>query len=325
MALTLRVLDAAAIDAVADMRALIEAVGRAFVEVSRGTASIPERAVVSSPGGTTLVMGASVPEQGLVTKVVSVFGGNQAQGLPTTIGLAVVLDPRTGAPIGLCDGARLTAWRTGAASGVATSRLARSDAKVGALIGCGAQARTQLLGITAVRELSEVRIYAPRSERVEAFIAQMQPQVGARLRSVPDSRTAIEGAEVVCVATSSSTPVLDGSVVAPGTHINAVGTFRLDMSELDVTTVQRSRVFIDQRAAAIAEAGDLMAALHAGATSSEAWTELGSVVSGDAPGRTTDDEITLFKSVGLAVQDVAAAAVFFEAAQAADLGSRITL
>ncbi|MEM7154830.1 MAG: ornithine cyclodeaminase family protein [Myxococcota bacterium] len=325
MALTLRVLDAEAIDAVGDMRALIEAVGHAFAELSRGVVSAPERAVVSSPGGTTLVMGASVPEQGLVTKVVSVFGGNQAQGLPTTIGLAVVLDPRTGAPIGLCDGARLTAWRTGAASGLATSKLARPDAKIGALIGCGAQARTQLLGSVAVRELSEVRVFGPRPSRVATFIEHMQPRVSARLVPASGAKAAIDGADVVCVATSSRTPVLDGADLAPGTHINAVGTFRLDMRELDVTTVHRASVFIDQRAAARAEAGDLMAAEQAGVTSSEAWTELGRVVSGDAPGRRSNDEITLFKSVGLAVQDVAAAAVFFEAAQAADLGHRISL
>jgi ornithine cyclodeaminase/alanine dehydrogenase-like protein (mu-crystallin family) len=187
---------------------------------------------------------------------------------------------------------------------------------MGAVIGCGAQARTQAIAIDAARSLKEIRVYAPRPERVQAFIAELQPQVKAKLVAVASSAEAVREADVICAATTSSQPVLDGNLIRPGAHINGVGSYTLQMQEVDAATVRRAQVFVDSRAAALAEAGDLVSA-H---TSPSDWTEIGEVAAGLKPGRQSPDEITFFKSVGVAVQDVAAASAALAEAKRLGLG-----
>ncbi|MEM7353558.1 MAG: ornithine cyclodeaminase [Acidobacteriota bacterium] len=309
------------------MAAAIAAMRSAFVALSAGDAQAPQRIAVpvEPAAGVSLLMGAFLPAEGLAAKVVSVFPGNAARGQKVVHGTVLVLDPDTGAPTALCNGTFLTAWRTGAASGAATDLLAREDSKIGALIGSGEQARTQLLAITEVRTLERVRIFSRSRENVARFIAEMQPQVQATLEPAANSAAAIRDADIVCTATDSREPVLDGRLLKRGAHVNAVGSFTLEMREIDVASVERARVFIDCEEAALAEAGDLVAALRQGRTEVTDWTELGRVAARTAAGRRGSQEITLFKSVGHAVQDTAAAARAVAAARAAGLGTEVEI
>jgi ornithine cyclodeaminase/alanine dehydrogenase-like protein (mu-crystallin family) len=294
------------------MREAIEAMRAAFIAFSKGRAHIPQRLSISIPEqeGITLVMPGYVPPDALGLKVVSVFSRNLARGLPTISALVVMLDPETGAPAALLDGAFLTAWRTGAASGLATDLLARPDAESLALIGAGAQARTQLLAVAAVRPLRRVRIYSRTPTRAQALIQEMRGQEGIPkdIAVAPTPEAAVAEADIVCTATNSSVPVFDGQALRPGTHINAIGSFTLEMREVDEETFRRAaRVVVDSRAAALAEAGEVVWAIRQGILREADLVELGEIAAGRRPGRERPEEITLFKSVGLAVQDLVAA------------------
>ncbi len=294
------------------MREAIEAMRAAFIAFSEGRARIPQRLAIPIPEqeGITLVMPGYVPPDALGLKVVSVFSRNLARGLPTISALVVMLDPETGAPAALLDGAFLTAWRTGAASGLATDLLARPDAESLALIGAGAQARTQLLAVAAVRPLRRVRIYSRTPTRAQALIQEMRGQEGIPkdIAVAPTPEAAVAEADIVCTATNSSDPVFDGRALRPGTHINAIGSFTLEMRELDEETFRRAaRVVVDSREAALAEAGEVVWAIRQGILCEADMVELGEIAAGQRPSRERPEEITLFKSVGLAVQDLVAA------------------
>jgi len=302
------------------MRDAVEAMKTAFAELSAGRVVAPRRGAVpvTEVDGISLLMGGYVPGEGLAAKVVSIFNRNRDIGRPVVAGLVLVLDPASGVPVGLLDGGALTAWRTGAAVGAATDLLARSDARDGALIGAGVQARTQLLALDSVRDLETVRVFGLDSAQVDEFIERMQPEVRARLEGAASAEAAVEGADVISSATNSPTPVFDGRALAPGSHLNAIGTFTLDRREVDLVTVERATVFVDLVASALEEAGELVAAVDAGVTRPAEWTEIGRVAAGLAPGRTRLDEITFFKSVGHAVQDVVAASRIIR--RAAEMG-----
>jgi ornithine cyclodeaminase len=299
----------------------------AFAAFSSGRAVVPLRPVIPVPpaDGVMLVKPAYVEGGGLGAKLVSFFPRNAQVGKATIHGLVVLVNPQTGEPTALCDGGFLTAWRTGAASGAATDVLARPEASVGAVLGCGAQGRTQALAIDTVRSLEEIRVHDREAGAVTALVEEMQPRVQARLVPVPAAREAVEGADIVCTATTSSTPVVEGRLLGPGTHLNGIGSFTTEMQEIDVAGVARSRVFVDSLESAGAEAGDLVIAARQGETRPEDWTEIGRVFEGAAPGRQDETEITLFKSVGVAVQDIAAGALALERARARGLGSTIEL
>jgi ornithine cyclodeaminase len=309
------------------MERVIDEVREAFSRLSAGRVSTPPRTAVevAAAGGTTLMMGAHVEGLGLATKTVSVFPRNVERSEPVVHGLVIVLDPATGRPLALCDGTYLTALRTGAASGVATQLLARDDARVGVVIGCGAQGRTQALAIDCARELDEIRLCDRRTEAATRLARELEGRVRARLLVADDASDAVADADVICTATTSATPVFDGTRLKPGAHVNGVGSFTLAMRELDGATVTRSGVFVDSVAAALAEAGDLVGAEAEGLTRREAWTELGLVAAGRNPGRRAASEITLFKSVGHAVQDVAAAAAAVATAADRGLGCTVEL
>lgn len=309
------------------MRQAIKVTKTAFADLSAGRADVPQRMSLAVPPveGTLLVKPAYVPSSGLGAKLVSVFPGNAAKGEPIIHGIVVLIDPTSGQPRALCDGGFLTAWRTGAASGAATDLLARADAKSAAILGAGVQARTQLAAICAVRDLQEVRVFSRDGVARERFVAELQSSVVATLRAVSSPDVAVRGADIVCAATTSSTPVFANAAVAPGAHINGIGSFTASMQEIDAETVGRARVFVDSRAAAQAEAGDLLIARAAGKTTPEDWIELGEVVGGQRPGRTSDDEITFFKSVGVAAQDIATFAAALKQAEALSLGKAVDL
>ena len=316
----IRALGADALRQALPMTETIEAVKRAFAAYSSGEATQPQRLSVAVPPGDNvlLVKPALLPGRALGAKLVSVFPGNAEFGLPLISGLVLLFDPATGGPVGLCDGGFLTAWRTGAAAGAATDLLARRDVRIGAVVGCGVQGRTQALAIDAVRPLEEIRLFDLEPDGVDAFVDEMAPQLSARLVKVGSVGQAVAGADVVCTATTATEPVIRGEWLSDGAHLNGVGSFTPAMREVDGAAIARARMVVDSRSAALAEAGELIRAVADGHTRPEDWAELGEVVDGVRPGRVSDDELTFFKSVGLAVQDMAAAALAFE--RAADLG-----
>ncbi len=309
------------------MAEAIAAAKVAYASLAEGRATMPPRIAIpaSAAEGCTLLMGADVAGSGLGAKVVSVFPGNNEKGRPPVSALVVLLDPSTGEPRALLDGTALTAWRTGAASGAAADLLARPEARLAAVFGCGAQARTQVLALDAVRSFERIRVYARTVVDVERFVEEMGPQLRARLERAPDPESAVRDADVVCAATSSWSPVFQGSWIKSGAHVNGIGSFTPRMQELDEALVGRARVFVDSREAALAEAGDLLVASASGRTRPEDWTPIGEVLVGRQPGRQSPEEITLFKSVGLAVQDVTAAVRAVEHAKRIGLGTQLEL
>lgn len=307
------------------MPAAVAAMKAAFAELSTGQAQVPLRVAlpVEPADGLALFMPAFLPSSGLGAKIVSVFPHNVERGKPMIHGLVVLLDSLSGEPVALCDGTFLTAWRTGAGAGAATDLLARPEARVGAVLGTGAQARTQVFAMDAVRSLEIIWVYSRSRENVLRFVRELQPEVRATLVPAESAAEAVRPADVICAATTSSTPVFDGRLLKPGAHVNGVGSFTPRMQEVDAATVVRARLFVDSRASALAEAGDLVIPLEAGQTRVEDWTELGEVVAGRRPGRQSAEEVTFFKSVGVAVQDVAAAGRALIEARRSGLGREV--
>lgn len=319
-------LSAADVERCAPMVDVIGAVREAFVAFSSGAAVAPVQTAVALSGGTTLTMPAALPEQSLaVVKIVSVYSGNAECGLPAIHGLVVVLDATTGAPEAVMDGAYLTGLRTGAASGVATDLLARSEARVLGLVGTGYQARYQAEAVCAVRPIGEVRVYGRDAARRERFAGELAGYLssrgqGARVRAAASAAEAVRGADVVCAATSSAVPVFADADIGAGTHVNGVGSYTLGMREIPAELARRARVYVDSRQAARAEAGDLAPLVEAGELTWEEVPELGEALAGRAPGRRDAAEVTVFKSVGLAVQDAAAAGLVARRARSLGLG-----
>jgi ornithine cyclodeaminase/alanine dehydrogenase-like protein (mu-crystallin family) len=314
------------------MREAVEAVKRAFVELSTGRADVPLRIALSQPkhDGITLFMpGYLSDSESLAVKVVSVHNRNAERGLPLVNAVVVVIDPATGQAVAAMEGGYLTALRTGAGSGAATELLARRDAEVAAIIGAGAQARAQALSLTAVRPIKRIWIYSKRRERVDEMIVDIRPQLGpsVELLAADSPSQAVREALVVCAATTSSTPVFDGADLRPGAHVNGVGSYKPDMQEIDCGALRRaSKIVVDSREAAMAEAGDLIVAIGRGEIRpSDVYAEIGEIAAGLKPGRQDDDEITYFKSVGNAAQDAAVAQAVYQRAVQEGLGVEIDL
>ncbi len=298
-------LDADAMRRAVPIVELVDAVEQAYRDLSAGRDASPPRSRAELPNGDLLLMpGLQRGGSGASVKVVTVTPSNSTRNLPTVQAVVLWLDAETGTPLALLDGAELTAMRTGAGSGAATRLLARPDASVLALIGAGAQAEWQARAVMAVRPIREVRIYARGPSR-DALATRLAGD--GHVAAVGSAREAVDGADVICCATTSHEPVLDADWVGAGTHVNAIGSFRPEMVELPPRLFGRAAlVAVDSRAAALAEAGDLQAAIDAGQLAERDVVELGSVAAGYAAARDAG-AITIFKSVGLAIQDVAAA------------------
>lgn len=319
----MRLLSADDVRAAVSMPDAIDAVRAGFVALSTGRATVPLRTMLPMPDGITLYMPAYIQGEPVSTvKVVSVYPGNPAHGLPTIIARVLVLDASTGQPLALMDGTSLTALRTGAASGLATDLLARMEAQILGVIGAGAQAWTQIEAVCAVRTISEIRVYSPN--RAQAFADELRGRYGMRIVVALNAHEALLGADVIVAATNSKTPVVHTDDVSPGTHINGVGSFTPEMQEVGSNVVSRARVIVDHRESAWAEAGDLIIPRDDGIILEQhAQTEIGEVAAGLAPGRETPDQITFFKSVGNAVQDAAVAARVLAVAEERGLGTVI--
>ncbi len=313
------------------MREAVEIIKLAFAELSTGQADSPLRTAIAQPNhdGVTLFMPAYLSQSdALAVKIASIHNRNPERGLPRIHALVVAIDPATGQTLAAMEGGYLTALRTGAASGAATDLLARADAETAAIIGAGRQAQTQLLAVAAVRPIKRVWIYSRRRESAEAMIAELQPQLVAIELLVADTSTqAVRDADVICAATNSRTPVFNGEDLKPGAHVNGTGSYTHEMQEVDFTTLRRaSKIVVDERKAALAEAGDLIIALNRGEIRHEdLYAELGEIAAGLKPGRQRDDEITFFKSVGNAVQDAAVAQAIYRKAVEENLGVEFDL
>jgi alanine dehydrogenase len=328
----LRILSGADVRRGVTMAEAIRAVKEAYVQLSTGQAEVPLRSPVpvAQRGGVTLFMPAYLAaSDALGAKIVSVFPGNLAQGLPLIHAVVVVIDARTGHPAALMDGTYLTALRTGAASGVATDLLARPDARVAAIFGAGAQARTQLEAVCTVRAIEKVWVYDVSRDAATAYAAEMARRgapIPADIAVAGSPAQAVRDADVICTATTSNTPVFSDADLKAGVHINGVGSYTPQMQEIPAGTVARAGVFVDSRTASLAEAGDLIIPLEEGLiTAAHIQAEIGEVAAGRVAGRLSDQEITFFKSVGVAVQDVAVADLVLRRALEQGLGQEVDL
>jgi thiomorpholine-carboxylate dehydrogenase len=309
---------------VLSMDDLIEAMRAALVQFSSGQVKQPLRSVIDagSPRGFFGVMPAFIPQPAaLGTKLVTVFGGNAAANLPTHLATIVLVDPDTGELLAVMDGRYITEARTAAVSAVSARLLAKEDAATLGIIGSGVQARSHLEALTRVRTLRQVRVWSPSAERRATFVREMKKHTTGKLTAATSAREAIEGADLIVLATSSGKPVVSSEWVSAGAHVCAVGACRPDQREMDTALVSRARVFVDSKTAAFAEAGDIVLPIGEGAfDQSHIAGELGEVAAGTIPGRQSNDDITIFKSVGMAVEDVAAAHMAYTRAAGRGLG-----
>jgi len=313
---------------VLDMADCMTVVGQAFCELANGTAVLPLRTAISPPDGLSLYMPAYLKEMGaLACKVVTVYKNNPAKhSLPTTIGKVLLQDPATGDVKCIMDGGYLTAVRTGAASGVATQHLARTDKQqVVAIFGAGVQAKMQLWAMREARDIRHAIVFDLSDTAVDAFIAEMQDKLGFPIRKASSTNEMLT-ADIICAATSASEPLFDGKLVKPGTHINGIGSHTPHQRELDSSIVARSLFVGDSREACFKEAGDIMIPVKEGIITEEHfYAELGEILTGKKSGRKDDQQITLFKSNGLAIQDVATAKLVYDKAMAAGIGVTVEI
>lgn len=323
------ILSRADVEAVLDLKALIEALARAMADLSAGVASVPPRiaALVPEHEGFLGVMPAYLPSaKALTTKLVAVFPRNAALGLETHQAVIAVFDPTTGVPLALMDGAYITAVRTAAGSALATRLLARPDARVLAILGTGVQARVHARAIPAVREVSEVRVAGRDPAKARRLAEELAGQLPAR--AVATYAEALAGADIVCATTHSREPVVRREWLSPGVHVNSVGF--TDGIEVDAATVVDAVVVVESRAAVLgafpAGSNDITWPIRDGLMTPEhIHAEVGELVSGARPGRTSPGQITLYKSVGIAVQDAAAATLVLAAARERGLGTEVEL
>lgn len=313
------VLNREQVESLLDTDALIAALAPAMAELSAGRVSMPQRvaAQVQEVSGLLGVMPAYLAaSQTLSCKLVSVFPRNGASKLPTHQAVVLLFDAGNGAPKALMDGASITALRTAAGSALATRLLARADAEVLLVIGTGVQALSHARAILRVRKIKELRV-AGRDARARADFARgLSEELGMEVKSFPIGWDAFAGAHIVCAATHAEEPVVKGEWLAPGMHVNSVG-LNAKGREVDAAAVQRALVVVESRQAALAPppsgANELQGA--------EVHAEIGELVAGTRPGRSSPDQVTLYKSVGVAVQDAVAAQLVYDAALKGGIGT----
>jgi ornithine cyclodeaminase len=326
----LLVLSQADVASVLDRDALLEAVARAMADLSAGKASMPQRnaASVKERDGLLAAMPAYLPSAHVLeTKLVSVFPHNTDQ--PSHQAVIAVFDPATGTPLALMDAAYITATRTAAGSALSTKLLAREDATVLAILGTGVQARSHALAVSRVRAFTEIRIAGRNADHARALADELRGQLKATVRAVASFEDAMRGADVICAATHPHEPIVTRAHVPDGAHVTSVG-FAADGREVDSETVRDALVVVELRAAALAPppagCNDLLWAIRDGAiTQDHIATEIGELVAGTKKGRTSPRQITLYKSVGVAVQDAAAAALVLDAARKRGIGTTVTV
>ena len=300
----------------------------AFFELASGTAVMPQRIAVTDPdrNGWFAFMPAQLKRAGaLGIKAVTVYKDNPStHNLPATLATIVLLDGVTGQTISIMDASYLTAVRTGAVSGLATRLLAREGSRVAGVLGTGVQARTQLWAIASVCKLDKALCFSTSSpDKQEDFAREVSELLDIPVEVATSPRQLVESSDVLALATTAATPVVDWDWVKPGTHINGIGAHTPDVRELDTRTAVRSKIVCDHTPASLAEAGDLKIPIAEGALSPEdVYCELGELVTGAKKGRESDQEVTFFKSVGLSIQDISTAQYVYEQAIRNNVGTQ---
>lgn len=289
----------------------IEIVQAAMIRVAHGAATLPLRTIMDIDGTNKLgLMPGALSDPTLYgVKLLSLFPGNPARGLSSHVGVVILFDAETGVPAVSMDADAITAIRTAAATAAATRALARNDASRLAIVGTGEQAESHIDAICRVRPIAEIRIAGRTQDRARQFADRMAAKAqDRRIVVCADAQDAVARADIVCTVTSSADIVLRGGWIEPGTHVNAVGASIPTMQEIDTGLVRRSALFVDYKPSALAQAKDIISALNSGEiTQDHIRAEIGAVYAGEARGRTSDDQITLYRSLGIAAQDLACA------------------
>ena len=310
-----------------DPRKLVDAMDSAFRQVSQQRAQMPVRLTlpIASAPGLHVVMPAYLPDSdALATKIVTAFPANPAKGLPLILGVVVLNDATTGAPLALMDGAMITGLRTAAASALSVRTLARPDAGILTIVGTGLQAGTHLEAIAAVRDLTEVRVVGRSLESAQGFAKRFQATIEAPIHAIRTVEEAVKGADLVVLVTTAAEPIVQFESFMRGAHLCAVGSHAPTKREVDSATIAKADlVTVDTRSGALAEAGDLQVPIAEGAISSDRIAELGEVLLGTRPGRRTASDLTVYKSVGMAAMDAAAARLAYDVAIAQGIGVKV--
>lgn len=335
MSVRFRLLTEADVKAVLTMEDLIETMASALRHFSAGRVVQPVRPTIPIADDSFFAtmpayVRGGVGPAALGAKLVTVFGGNAARGLDSHLASIVLLDPETGALQALLDGRYITEARTAAVSAVSSRLLGRKTARSLAIIGSGVQARSHLDALSRVHALRQVTVWSPNKTRRDRFVAETRgqsPDTLQAISAVDHAGEAVVGADVIVLATSSPSPVIENGWVKPGAHVISVGACRPTHREMDPALVARARLFVDSRAAALVESGDIMLGIQEGRfTAAHIVAELGELLADEAPpGRRSDAEVTIFKSLGLAVEDVTAADLAYRRAVERHVGRELTL
>jgi ornithine cyclodeaminase/alanine dehydrogenase-like protein (mu-crystallin family) len=322
--MSVRLLGEAEVERLFTMDVAIECMAQVFQALARGEALQPLRSLMRLPDKSGLLglMPAALGDPNAFgIKVVSVMPGNHGTPFDSHQGVVLVFEPRHGSLAAIVDASSITAIRTAAVSALATRLLANADAGDLALIGSGTQARTHLAAMLAERPIRRVRVWSATEARAREFAARESARHGIAVEAMPSAERAVAGADLICTVTSSKLPVVRGAWIAPGAHVNAAGACFPDARELDTEAVAGARVFVDSRESALHESGDLLIPIAEGAFDAHhIAAELADVVAGKAPGRGAESERTLFKSLGLAVEDLASAHELWQRAEAGGEG-----
>ncbi len=317
------------VKALIDIDELIEALTQAHLQYSTGKAVMPVRLVVPLPdiqGRLTSMPGFLNEEKALGMKVVTYFQENPTRGLPAILATMMLFSAETGQIIAVMDGGYITAMRTACASALATKILARAQAPVMGILGAGVQARAHIEALARVRKLTEIKIYSPSGTSAPRIREALEPAIGIPIEVSASAEDAVRDSDIVVTVSTAKEPIVRPHWLKPGVHINAVGSHRPDLREIDGATLARAKIVVDSREAIMAECGDILLALKEKSISPDAiHAEMGELLAGGKAGRIDDDEITLYKSVGIAVQDVAAAHLVYRKALQRGVGTDVEI
>ncbi|MGH7721082.1 MAG: ornithine cyclodeaminase family protein [Gemmatimonadaceae bacterium] len=319
----LLVVDHSEVSALLPMAECMDAMADVLRGLAEGRAQLPLRSVMHLGGQNAFALMPAVlgSPSAIGAKVITVFPGNRATELDSHQGVVLLFEPGNGRLLAIMDASSITAIRTAAVSGVATRALAREGASVLAILGSGVQAVTHLEAMVVARPVREVRVWGRTAERARELAATSARRFGVPVEASASPRQAVAGADIICTTTSSREPVLMGDWIAPGAHVNAVGASVPAARELDTNAVARSRLYVDRRESALNEAGDFLIPRREGAFGDDHIVgEIGELLAGRIAGRRAPDEVTLFKSLGLAVEDVAAAHLIHDKAKRSGVG-----
>ncbi len=312
-----------------DIDELIAALEQSHIQYSAGNAVMPVRLVVPLPqidGRITSMPGYLNEDKALGMKVVTYFQNNPKQNLPAILATIMLFSTETGKMIAAMDGGYITAIRTACASAMATKILANPQTPVLGILGAGVQARAHIQALTRVRKLEKIKLYSPSGASAAVLKREMEPQFQASIEATNSADEAVRDADLVVTVTTAKEPILKKDWLKPGVHINAVGSHRPDQREIDGATLAQAKVVVDSREAIMAECGDILLAIKEGSIAKEnIHGEIGEVLAGAKPGRENTDEVTLYKSVGIAIQDVATANLVYQKALKQGVGTNVEI